>query len=328
MHRLLLWAALPLSLFGQTKLYTCMTSTKEYVVGAKLPASGLFFKDGSGAWQHAGYNHPFLFALDYDAADPSILYVAAGNGLIRASEHGHKWKLLTGSDVTELRDVAVDRNTPGTIYFAHSHGIRVTHDRGVTWQEIGGTLHRKYAEALRVDRQRAGVVLAGGEEGIFRSEDSGASWKLAGAAGFQISHIEQSPTEPCEWLATTQAGGLFESQDCGTSFETLGRIGFGSNLYDVAFDPTDPRRIAVAGWATGVAISEDHGKTWQLRNSGLPTTHVVSLTFDPARPGRLYAGVNDEALYATEDNGKSWSKDGLEGSAVTRMRFIPEAPGK
>ena len=51
-----------------------------------------------------------------------------------------------GSDVTELRDVAVDHNAAGTIYFAHSHGIRVTRDNGVSWQEIGGTLHRKFVE--------------------------------------------------------------------------------------------------------------------------------------------------------------------------------------
>ena len=315
-----LWALLPLSLAGQSTLFTCMSSTKDYVVGAKLPMSGLFFRDSKGAWQHAGYNHPLTFGLDYDGPD---IYLAAGNGLIRASEHGQKWKLLTGSDVTELRDVTVDRNKPGAIYFAHSRGIRVSHDRGETWTEIAGGLHRKFTETIQVDRTRSGVLLAGGEEGIFRSEDGGGHWKPAGAPGFQISRIAQSPHEGCEWLATTQQGGLFGSQDCGKSFESFGRIGVGSNLYDVAFDPFDARRIAIVGWGPGVAITDDHGKTWQLRNAGLSAPHVISVAFDPNKAGRLYVSVNDDAVYMSNDGGANWTKDGLEGGVVTRMRFIP-----
>jgi len=327
MRFLLLLGAFHSSLYGQYTLYAAMANAKEYIVGAKLPPSGLFLKTASD-WRHLGYNHPFISSLDYDSSDPSILYLAAGNGLIRASEHGEKWKFLTGSDVTELRDVAVDHNAPGVIYFGYCHGIRVSRDRGVTWRELAGGLHRKFTEALRVDRARAGVLLAGGEEGIFRSEDGGETWKIAGAAGFQITRLVQSPHAPCEWLAATQIGGLFASHDCGKTFENSGRIGVGGNLSDVAFDPRDPNRIAVAGWTVGLAISEDRGATWQSRNAGLPSPHVTSLAFDPAQSGRLYAGVNQEALYVSGDNGKSWSKDGLDGSVVTRIDFIPESAGK
>ena len=100
----------------------------------------------------------------------------------------------------------------------------------------------------------------------------------------------------------------------------------GRNLYDIAFDPASPGRIAVAGWGTGVAFSADHGKTWQPRNAGLPSTAVWSVAFDPARPGRIYAGVHEEALYVSPDNGATWSRDGLEGSRVFRMKFVPEMP--
>ena len=66
-------AALPVSLSAQYTLYTCASAAKEYVVGAKLPASGLFRKTPSGAWEHAGFNLPFLFALDYDPADSGTI---------------------------------------------------------------------------------------------------------------------------------------------------------------------------------------------------------------------------------------------------------------
>jgi photosystem II stability/assembly factor-like uncharacterized protein len=321
MRWLLLFAMVPGPLSAQFSLYACMTVTKEYVVGAKLPPSGLFLKDADGQWQHAGFNHPFIFSLDYDASDPSVVYLAAGNGLIRASEHGEKWKILTGGDVTELRDVSVGRD--GSIYFAHSHGIRMSRDRGATWEEIGATLHRKFTEAIRVDRNHAGTLVAGGEEGIFRSENNGRNWKIAGAAGFQVTRIEQSPHDGCEWVGATQGGGVFFSHDCAKTFENVGRIGVGATLYDLAFDPLQEKRMAVAGWGPGIAISEDGGRTWQSRNSGLPTSEVVAVIFDPVVRGRIYASVRDEGLFVSSDAGRSWSKQGLDGSVVNRMKFIP-----
>jgi len=118
-------AMLPLPVAGQYTLYTCMVTSKDYVVRATLPPSGIFLKSGTGEWRHAGYNHPFINALDYDPRNPDTIYVAAGNGLLRVSHRGERWKILTGSDVTELLDVAVDRNVDGATHFTHAAGIRV-----------------------------------------------------------------------------------------------------------------------------------------------------------------------------------------------------------
>ncbi len=310
---------------GQYTLYTCGVTSKDYVVGAKLPPSGIYARPPVGGWRHVGYNHPFIAALDFDPRDPSVLYVAAGNGLLRVTARGERWKILTGSEVTELRDVSVDRNAPGTIYFSHTAGIAATHDGGATWQDLSAGLHHKYTHAIRVDRRRSGILLAGNEEGIFRSEDDGKSWRLAGASGYQVLHIEQSPHDPCHWLAATEGGGLFASTDCGATFESNGSLGVGRNLYDIAFDPADANRIAVAGWGVGVALSEDRGKTWQLRNVGLPSEAVWSVAFDPAARGRIFAAVHEEAVYTSPDYGRSWTRDGLEGSAIFHMRFVPEA---
>ncbi len=327
MLKVLALALLPATLAGQYSLYTCASEAREYIVGAKLPPGGLFRRTAAG-WEHAGFNLPFLFSLDYDRTHTSTIYLAAGNGLIRASDHGRKWTILTGGDIAEVRDVALDPNAPGTIYFGYSRGIRVSRDSGKTWREIGAGLHRKFTEAIRVDRTKSRVLLAGGEEGIYRSEDAGQTWKLAGAAGFQVLHIEQSPHEPCLWLATTEGGGLFRSTDCGATFEAWGNIGVGRNLHDVEFDPVDPRRMAVSGWGIGVAVSDDLGKTWQQRNAGLPRPDVPRISFDPVQPGKIYAGVHQEALYVSPDYGKTWSRAGLEGSVVARMKFVPEGKAR
>ncbi len=323
-----LWLLPAVCAAADPTLYLCGAITRNYVVGAKLPPSGLFLRTPAGAVRHLGFNHPYIRMVEFDPHDPSLLYAAAGNGLLRMGRDGEHWKILTGSDVTEIRDVAVDPNQPGAIYFAHSHGIRASRDGGATWREISAGLHRKYCETVRVDRSRVGVLVAGNEEGIFRSPDGGATWQAAGAAGQQILRLEQSPHDPCYWLATTQGGGLFFSTDCARTFEGAGRLGVDRNLYDIAFDPTTPGRIAVAGWGPGVAVTTDNGKTWELRNAGLPRPDVWSVVFDPARAGRLFASVHEEAVYLSDDAGATWRKEALEGSIVTRMQFAPEAAGK
>jgi hypothetical protein len=321
---LLLLPWLCLTAAAQHQLYTCMITSRDWVVGSRLPSSGIFVKATAGEWKHVGFNHPYIIAAAADPRDPSTVFLAAGNGLIQTRQGASPWRILTAEDVTELRDLALDPNAPGTIYFAHTAGLRVTHDGGNTWRELAGALPRHYTEAVRVDRTRAGHVVAGTEDGLFFSPDGGASWRRAGASGFQVMHIEQSPADPAWWLAVTERGGIFASHDGGRVFENLGKLGVDRNLYDIAFDPTHPRRVAVAGWGPGVAVSEDGGATWKARHHGLPSTEVWSVSFDPDHPGRLYAGVHEEALYVSDDAGLTWRKDGLDGSIVYRMTWAPE----
>ena len=197
-------------------------------------------------------------------------------------------------------------------------------DRGKTWQEISGNLPRKYTEAIRADRSRSGVLIAGGEDGLWRSENSGDAWSRAGASGVSIMRIEQSPHDPCFWLAATERAGVFSSTDCGQTFENLGRVGVDRNTYDIAFDPgeSQPHRLAI--WGTGVVVSEDSGKTWQIRGRTLPSSEIWAVAFDPAKPGRLFASVHEEAIYVSEDAGVTWTRDGLEGSTVSRLKFLEE----
>lgn len=74
----------------------------------------------------------------------------------------------------------------------------------------------------------------------------------------------------------------------------------------------------------GVLISEDGGKTWLTRGRPLPNPDIWSVVFDPAKAGRLFASVHEEAVYVSDDAGLTWMRDGLEGSIVNRMKFLPE----
>lgn len=324
--RSILFVLLAVSAAAQTRhqLYACAVNAKAWVVGAKLGGSGLLHLAGGASWETLGFTHPMIMAADYDRQDPSVLYVAAGNGLIKASHGGRKWRITTDWQVTELRDVSVDPNTPGTVYFSHTAGIHKTSDGGATWRAADDGIKEKYCETLQVDRRRAGRVIAGTANGIFLTEDGGASWRRTGVEGWQVRRVAQSPHKPEEWLAAIQGGGLVRSRDSGLTWESAGDVAVDRNLYDIAFDPAKPGRIALGGWGTGVLVSEDDGRTWERRSMGFRRWDVWSVAFDPDHPGRLYAGVHEEALYVSEDAGKTWRSEGVEGGVVYRLHFFPE----
>ena len=319
---LLLFSAL--SAFAQHQLYACVSNSKGYVVGAKLQPSGVFRKTAAGEWEHLGFNHPFTSALALSPLDSETMFLAAGNGVIQLGRpgSGDRWKILTGSDVTELRDITFDPHRAKTIYFTHTRGIAASNDSGVTWHDASGNLKHRYTESVRVDRDKSNVLLAATEAGLFRSEDAGTHWALAGAGGFETLRVEQSPADSCRWLATTELGGFFASTDCGKSFESIGgQVAVERSVYDLAWNTLHPHQAAAAGFSFGVAVSNDDGATWEFRNTGLPRADVWSVAWDPDHAGRLYASVHEEGVYVSQDSGKTWKLDGLPGTAVNRFYF-------
>ena len=254
---------------------------KGYVVGMKLPPSGLFALSKDGTWEQRGYNHPYITAMDYDRRHPQVIYLAAGNGCIRSADTGKTWRILTSWGETELQDIAVDRHHPGTIFIALPDGIAKTTDEGRTWQRAQAGIERKYTKALRVDRENSGRVIAGTERGIFLSTDNGAHWLAAERAAEMVTHIEQSPHKAGEWLATTERSGLWRSKDRGDSWQRVRGVPSDKTLYQVSYHPSLDEVIAVCGWGIGVLISRDGGATFHSANYGLPAEAIWSVRFDP-----------------------------------------------
>ena len=313
---------------AQHTLYATASQANDYVVGAKLPSSGVFQRLTSGEWRHRGFNHPFTAVLTAFPDKPDTLYLAAGNGLIELTGAAERWKILTGSDVTELRDVTLDQRSK-TILFTHTRGIQLSKDLGKSWAEIATGLKHRYVDSVRVDHGHSSVFVAATEAGLFRTDNEGASWTLAGAQGVPVLRIEQSPTDGCHWLATTELGGIFVSTDCAKSFESApGRMGVDRSLYGLAWDQRVPHRVATAGFYTGVAVSVDDGKNWTPRNSGLPSDLVWDVAFDPDHAGRIYCAVHREGVYVSDDAGEHWRRDGLPGTAVSRFTFVSDVVGK
>lgn len=319
---LLLWFLLPAAEPAAHKLYACGITSRGWVVGMKLPPSGLFLSSPRD-WEHLGFIHPAIETLDYDPRDPRVIYLAAGNGCIRSADGGVTWRITTSWDMTELKDVSVDRNRPDTVWVALPDGIGVTRDAGRSWARRGPVTPRKFTQTIRVDRAQAGRVLAGGEAGLFLTGDDGAAWRHV-LADVQVADVAQSPHDAGEWMAATQDGGVWLSRDSGQQWRRIDGFPAGV-VYNISYDATTPGRIAAAGWSFGVMVSVDGGRRWTPRTAGLPSQHVWRAAFDPDHAGRLWASVHEEALFASSDAGANWRSAGLPGSIVNDLIFVPEA---
>jgi hypothetical protein len=308
-------------------LFVVGAINNNFVVGSKMVTlSGLFQRGADGAYGHFGLNFPYLTSLAVDPRDPKVIYAASINGVLCSTDGGATWRIGTGWDMTEPKDVFIDPNAPDHIYLALPDGLAVSTDRGRTWprRENGLPERGKYTQTIKVDRTRAGRALAGCESGIYLTEDTAGSWRRVFASSATVTSLSQSPHDPKLWLATTQSDGALFSRDGGVTWKKIPDVPSAEALYNAAFDATNPKRIALGSWTYGVLVTEDGGATWQERNAGLPAEHCVfRIGVDPDT-GRLYAGVYRDAVFVSDDFGRTWRKDGLEGSLVYNFIFVPK----
>jgi photosystem II stability/assembly factor-like uncharacterized protein len=311
----------------QHDLFVCAAINRNYVIGSKLVTlSGIYQRADDGTFQHVGTNYPAIFNLAFDPRDHRVFYAASLNGALVTRDGGKTWRIGTSWDMTEPKDIFVDPNAPDHVYLALPDGIAVSRDRGQTWirHEKGLPERGKYTQVVKVDRTKAGRVLAGCESGIYLSQDAARSWrKVFTTSRTTVTDLRQSPHDPRLWLASTQSDGVQLSRDGGVTWQKLAGVPSAEALYNVAFDGTNPSRFAVSSWTYGVYTTEDGGRTWTERNAGLPDEHCVFRVGIDPDSGRLYAAVYRDALFISDDFGGTWKRDGLEGSTVYNFVFVP-----
>jgi len=118
------------------------------------------------------------------------IWVGTDDGLIQVTrDDGKTWHNVTPPELTPWSKVSIldaSRHDANTVYAAidrhrledqRPHFYR-THDGGKTWQEISkGIPEGSYAQAVREDPVRKGLLYAGTETGVFVSFNDGDDWQ-------------------------------------------------------------------------------------------------------------------------------------------------------
>jgi photosystem II stability/assembly factor-like uncharacterized protein len=248
-----------------------------------------------------------------------------------------------------ISDFAVNPNDHSEIYVAVSAGnIWKTTNNGTTWTPVFDNYGAYSIGCLKLDPLNPFIIWAGtGEhnhqraigygDGIYKSEDGGASWKNMGLKNSrQIGMIAIDPRNTDVVYVAAEGSiwgpggdrGLFKTTDGGKNWKKMLEISENTGVNNVILDPRYPdviyatseqRRRHVftkisGGPESAVYKSKDGGITWDKIMNGLPSDNIggMGMAISPVKPDILYiimeAAGESGGFYRTVNRGASWEK--------------------
>lgn len=227
-----------------------------------------------------------------------------------------------GSTGGRIRAILVDPTQPNRMWIGSvAGGIWSTTNGGQSWQAVNDFMASLSIGAMAMHPAHPDVLYAGTGEGffdtdfgssntsalagagIFRSDDSGATWNQLPSTDTEdfdaVNRIAIDPEDQRVLLAATRTG-IFRSEDAGATWSQRTT----ARTLDLNFHPTDGSQ-AVAGRADGVAqYSIDGGRTWSDA-SGL-TGLRVEVAYAPSDPRIVYAAVSSPIrIWRSSDGGRT-----------------------
>jgi photosystem II stability/assembly factor-like uncharacterized protein len=319
----LAWMPIQAQSTGDYQLHVAVLQTNNFVVGPGALPSGFFAFEGDTTWSHMGWKKSRHNGISFNPNDPSIIFMACGNGVFRTLDGGQNWKIVTSWNITEIQDVTVDSQTPSTIHIATAYGLFRSTDNGDTWQDRNDGIPemKRYSQTIHADYSKGGHVIAGGESGIFRTTNGGDTWGFVGPS-IPIRDVQQSRSNPEFWMAGTEDNGVYFSRDGGETWTQAGGSITNETIYTVAADPNNPDRIVAAGYQTGVYVTTDGGASWTKHTNGLPNLNFHGIIIDMDGSGRIWAGSVGNGVFYSDNDGNTWVYAGLKGSEIWDMEFI------
>lgn len=248
-----------------------------------------------------------------------------------------------------IADFAVHPNNRSHYYVATaSGGVWKTTNAGTTYQSIFDGEGSYSIGCVTLAPTNPNVVWVGtGEnnnqrsvgygDGIYKSEDGGASFKHMGLKNSEhIGKIIVHPeNEDIVYVAAigplwSEGGdrGVYKTTDGGENWEAILTVDEHTGVTDMVMDPRNPDVIYAAtfqrrrrvftylGGGPGSAIhkTKDGGENWKKVTSGLPGSEIgrIGLAISPANPEIIYAIVEAAqgkgGFYKSTNRGASWAK--------------------
>lgn len=248
-----------------------------------------------------------------------------------------------------IADLAVNPSNHSEIYAAVASGnIWKSENNGTTWKPIFDKYGAYAIGCIVIDPGNHNVVWAGtGEnnhqralgwgDGVYRSDDAGASWKNMGLKeSRQIGGIAIDPRNSdvvyvaAEGSAWGPGGdrGLYKSTDGGKTWEKILNISENTGVNNVVLDPRNPdviyctseqRRRHVGlkiggGPESAVYKSTDAGKSFEKIMKGLPGGDIggMGIAVSPVNPDVLYLIMEAQGdaggFFRSVNRGASWEK--------------------
>ncbi len=310
------------------------------VGGAVNQGKGVYKSvDAGKTWHKAGLEDSrHIGAMWVDPHNPDVVVVAAlghtfspnaERGVFKTVDGGKTWKkVLYKDDVTGAIDVVFASANPkigfAALWGHYSHpgaaaggidalgggAVYKTSDGGDTWSPAGsegfptGRLGRIGVAVSPDGRRVFAIVAATPGGGLFRSDDSGATWqrstpdtRVTGSGYFSRVFLDPKNAD-IVYVAQTS---LYRSADGGRTFVSYKGAPGGDDNHALWIDPTNSDRMIMAS-DQGGTISLDGGKSWSSWYNQ-PTAQIYHLSTDNRFPYWVYGTQQDSGSVATLSRG-------------------------
>ncbi len=258
-------------------------------------------------------------------------------GLVAAvATSGQQWRQVgpAGGNVNSL---GADPHDMNKIFLGTSDGhVFSSTDEGQHWNLLSriGAGQDDVITHIIVDPRDSNRLYAStwtlysGGGGVYRSDDTGRTWKLIGLPKETVRALAQSPTNPKLFVAGSLTG-VYRSLDDGNTWERITPANHQDlrNFDSVAFDPKD-ENIIYAGTYHLPWKTVDGGKNWSPVVKGMiDDSDVMSIVVDPANSSNVHATACS-GIYRSVDAGQNWKRYGGIPFVFRRTQLIKQDPQK
>ncbi len=269
-------------------------------------------RDGGAVWQRispAGHvDLKTVGSVAVDPVDPERVYAGTWHLPWRTSDGGRTWQPMRAGmiDDSDVMTLTVDRRGRDVVYATACSGIYRSGGQDRRWSKLRGIPgSSRRTRAFAQDPERPQVLYAGTTEGLWASQDDGASWRLLTPRSLVVNAIVPLPGG--ELLLGADGAGVLRSDDGGDLWRASNE-GFSDRFVSrVLFDAARGRLlVGIRGDRLhgGVRVAASPVGPWSALAAGLEGREVLSLAL--AGDGVL-AGT-DDGIFFLEATGPTWRR--------------------
>ncbi len=230
--------------------------------------------------------------------------------IFRSTDKGVTWQgIRTGIPVfADISALMADHS--GIIYAAtRGSGMLRSTDQGMSWQTAevrdarGEEKKNLYAVQFEISPV-TGSLFTEATDGIYRSADSGRTWRQVRAGNIQLI------MSPDGAIFSSQNTSLYRSDDEGITWTEMPDLPRGTSTFRMT-----PGGALLGQRNDTIVRSEDTGRTWQSAFVAPYATHHNTIVNTP--DGDILIGTN-QGIYRSRTDGRSWESlnDNLVASSI------------